>query len=65
MCFCHAGSGKVLPVSFKIPYRCNFGQNLAMIGAGETLGDWDASKCVKMQWSDGDLWTAELALQPE
>lgn len=28
------------------------------------LGDWDPSKCVPMQWTDGDYWTAELSVTP-
>lgn len=66
----HSGSSLVahasatpVRVSFRLPYRCNFGQNLRLVGSGAPLGDWDVSRSAAMTWSDGDVWKAELELQ--
>ena len=49
-------------VRFNLPYRCNFGQHLCVVGSGEVLGQWDLAQAVQMEWSEGDVWTAELPL---
>lgn len=57
----HAGD-MVVKVSFSVPYRCEFGQNLSLIGSSSALGEWDLQSCTNMHWSDGDIWRAELNL---
>lgn len=47
-------------VSFKLPYRCSFGQELAIVGSGEALGNWDVKNAKRMQWTDGDVWQVEF-----
>jgi len=54
-----------ISVRFAIPYRCQFGQHLRVIGGCERLGNWDLEKALPMSWNDGDLWTAELAFPSE
>lgn len=56
-------SGTPVRVSFGLPYRCNFGQNLRLVGSGAPLGDWDVSRSAAMTWSAGDVWKAELELE--
>ena len=47
-------------VTWKLPYRCHFGQSLGVVGSAESLGNWDPKKKVVMNWSEGDIWRAEL-----
>ena len=51
-------------VSFALPYRCEFGQHIALVGSDEYLGDWDVQRGVAMNWQDGDVWTVDLELPP-
>lgn len=49
-------------VKFKLAYRCEFGQQVCLLGSGDTLGSWDFSKAVPMEWTEGDIWRTELRL---
>mmetsp|Transcript_21771 Transcript_21771/g.37131 ORF Transcript_21771/g.37131 Transcript_21771/m.37131 type:complete len:245 (+) Transcript_21771:2-736(+) len=49
-------------ISLKLPYRVHFGQGLAIVGANTELGAWDTARAVRMAWSSGDMWEAELSL---
>lgn len=68
-CFANSdGSGAVsdgLTVRFRLPYRCHFGQQLCIVGNSEPLGKWEVQRGVPMRWTEGDVWEAELKLQPE
>lgn len=45
-----------------IPYHCNFGQHLCIVGSTESLGAWNIDQGVMMEWSDGDVWSADFDL---
>ncbi|KAK9811665.1 hypothetical protein WJX72_007965 [[Myrmecia] bisecta] len=64
VCFA-AGSGGQggVRVSFALPYRCNFGQHLCLVGSADPLGKWDVQSGVPMNWTDGDVWTVELDIK--
>jgi hypothetical protein len=47
-------------VSFRLPYRCEFGQNVSIAGSISPLGGWNVGQCLDMRWTDGDVWQAEL-----
>jgi len=47
-------------LTFRIPYRTAFGQDVAMVGSTDTLGNWDPQRGVGMQWSEGDVWYVDL-----
>jgi len=47
-------------LSFKLPYRCSFGQEIAIVGSGESLGNWDVHQAKPMHWTDGDVWEVEF-----
>jgi hypothetical protein len=51
-----------VPVIFKVPYQCAYGQNLYITGSDVNLGSWNIDKAVPMHWSDGDVWVAETSL---
>ena len=63
-----AGTSKpatsTLRLNFKIGYRVNYGQCLGVLGSGDSLGNWDPRRTVKMSWTDGDYWTVELTVAP-
>ncbi len=50
----------VLQMKFSLPYHCHFGQQLLLVGSHHALGLWDVLKGVSMQWSEGDVWHADL-----
>ncbi len=52
--------GKRVKVSFKLPYRCSFGQEICIVGSGDKLGNWQVQNGVKMQWSENDVWQVEF-----
>jgi hypothetical protein len=51
---------KTVKLSFKLPYKCSFGQEIAMVGSGESLGNWDVHQAKSMHWTDGDIWQVEF-----
>ncbi len=54
-----------VPVTFKLQYRCNFGQNMCITGVATTLGSWDVEQAVPLEWTDGDVWSASVKLNSE
>eukprot|EP00879_Flechtneria_rotunda_P007987 GHRR01008368.1.p1 GENE.GHRR01008368.1~~GHRR01008368.1.p1 ORF type:complete len:157 (+),score=10.71 GHRR01008368.1:149-619(+) len=51
-------------VSFFVSKRVAFGERIAVVGPTEKLGCWRPSDGLPLQWSEGDIWTAEISLQP-
>ena len=56
-----AGKKEIL-VRFSIQYCTRNGQSLVLIGDHPRLGKWRSSQAVRMTWSNGHLWTAEVEL---
>jgi hypothetical protein len=54
-----AGNKKVR-LSFKLPYRTHFGQDICIVGSSDALGAWDPSKGVGLRWSEGDVWEVDF-----
>eukprot|EP00798_Chlamydomonas_sp_ICE-L_P029145 gene29145-32365_t len=52
-----------LKITWKIPYHCDFGHTLGLVGKGNHLGDWNPSTAIRMTWSEGDVWIAELDVE--
>jgi hypothetical protein len=54
--------GQVQRVQFSTQLKLDFGQAVAVLGSCSSLGDWQASRAVQLQWSEGHRWsgTAEL-----
>lgn len=50
-------------VTFSLPYRCSYGQHLCLVGAGDSLGNWDVTKGRVMAWSDNDVWKADIEIR--
>jgi hypothetical protein len=51
-----------VPVTFKLQYHCNFGQNMCLTGVAKTMVSWDVQEAVPLQWGDGDVWSAQVQL---
>eukprot|EP00878_Enallax_costatus_P029705 GHUV01032247.1.p1 GENE.GHUV01032247.1~~GHUV01032247.1.p1 ORF type:complete len:209 (+),score=28.40 GHUV01032247.1:343-969(+) len=72
-CFQHktapapTGQQNKVKLSFKLPYRCSFGQELCLVGSGEALGNWSVDRARRMHWTDGDIWQVdfEVSAGPE
>lgn len=61
------GQANKVRISFKLPYRCSFGQELCLVGSGEALGNWSVENGKRMHWTDGDVWQVdfEVSAGPE
>ncbi|GAX85747.1 hypothetical protein CEUSTIGMA_g13162.t1 [Chlamydomonas eustigma] len=60
----NATRGGNVTVSWVLKHRCQFGQQVAVVGSLEELGNWSPEKGVFLQWTDGDLWRGHAALEP-
>lgn len=49
-------------VEFKLPYRCEYGQHVLVVGSDGLLGGWDVGQAAEMKWTPGDIWTIKLEL---
>ncbi|UPR03389.1 carbohydrate-binding protein [Chloropicon primus] len=49
-------------VRFSVVFVTREGQNVVLLGDHDELGNWDERKAVKMTWTEGHLWTAEVEL---
>uniref|UniRef100_A0A1D1ZRJ0 CBM20 domain-containing protein n=1 Tax=Auxenochlorella protothecoides TaxID=3075 RepID=A0A1D1ZRJ0_AUXPR len=56
-----AAGSQPVDIRFAIPFKCHFGQHLAVIGGPRQLGQWEAAAALPMTWQQGDVWAASLA----
>ena len=49
----------IVPEFFTAP-----GQVLALVGSSAALGNWEASRAVRLSWQDGHRWVADVQLEP-
>jgi hypothetical protein len=47
---------------FELQRRVEFGSAIALCGAAEPLGAWQADAAPRMRWSEGDVWRAVVRL---
>lgn len=55
MCFCPV-------LQFHVRYKCEFGQEVYLVGNCEPLGDWDVMQGVQLVWSPGHVWEGSVEL---
>merc|ERR1711933_716040 len=55
-------SDKRVKVTFKLPHRVKFGQEVVLVGDDKALGSWSVSKGKKLEWQEGDMWQATVDL---
>jgi len=53
---------KICKVTFNLKTHVEFGQQVEITGAEESLGMWGSSR--PLDWNDGDVWTCECDLAP-
>jgi 4-alpha-glucanotransferase len=51
-----------MTIDFKIHYNTSFGQQLFICGSVNSLGNWDTSKALKMNYNQGGFWTVQTTL---
>lgn len=51
-------------VRFSFRFETQPGERLWMLGDAPELGSWDMARAVRLRWSKGHVWAAELELPP-
>ena len=49
-------------VTFQIEYATIFGEEIAISGSGNSLGNWDQNKVFKLKWTNGNIWKGSISL---
>ena len=49
-------------VTFQIEYATIFGEEIAISGSGNSLGNWDQNKVFKLKWTNGNIWKGSIDL---
>lgn len=57
-----AGPSTLAKVVLSLHKPLRYGENVCISGSSPTLGSWDVKSAVKLQWNDGDVWSAALEL---
>ncbi len=51
--------------TFTVPAQpLAFGEHLALVGSAPELGVWEPQSGLKLEWADGDNWSAQAELAP-
>ena len=53
---------KIEKINFQIKYDTKFGEDLAVIGSIEELGNWKIDRALKMGWNENNIWKGTLYL---
>ena len=51
---------KIEKIIFQIKYDTKLGEDLAVIGSINELGNWKPCNALKMGWNEGNIWKTEL-----
>ncbi|CAD7695848.1 unnamed protein product [Ostreobium quekettii] len=51
-------------VKFIVPVRVNYGDSVKVVGNESALGGWDYDRGIPLQWSEGNIWTNKVDLNP-
>ena len=49
-------------VTFQIEYATIYGEEIAISGSGNSLGNWDQNKVFKLKWTNGNIWKGSISL---
>ena len=56
-----AGTSRpAVQLSLTLPHKCQYGQQLCIVGSTSVLGNWNTEQGVGMHWQPKDLWTANI-----
>ena len=50
---------------FRVNYRCNYGDSVYVVGNIEALGNWNPTRALKLDWSEGHNWMKKLKVMHE
>jgi len=51
-------------VKFIVPVEVKYGDSVKVVGNESALGAWDCDRGVQLQWSEGNIWTKIVDLNP-
>lgn len=54
---------KSTKVLFTIKQRVEFGKQIAVVGSTPSLGSWDPTAGLTLQWREGDTWQSEALIE--
>ena len=49
-------------VTFEIVYPTVFGEEIGILGSGESLGNWKQDKVIKLKWNKGNIWKGSISI---
>ena len=49
-------------VTFEIVYPTVFGEEIGILGSGESLGNWKQDKVIKLKWNKGNIWRGSISI---
>jgi hypothetical protein len=49
-------------LQFHVRYKCEFGQEVYLVGNCSALGNWDVLEGVQLVWSPGHIWEGSVEL---
>jgi hypothetical protein len=59
------GGSDSIRVRFRIPYDTRLGQNVVVVGNTSSLGAWETSQGLRLEWQAGGVWTGTTDLSRE
>ena len=51
---------KIEKINFEIKYDTKMGEDIAVIGSRNNLGNWEVNRALKMAWNNGNIWKGVL-----
>ena len=49
-------------VTFEIVYPTVFGEEIGILGSGNSLGNWNQDKVIKLKWNKGNIWRGSIPI---
>uniref|UniRef100_A0A1D2A6P8 CBM20 domain-containing protein n=2 Tax=Auxenochlorella protothecoides TaxID=3075 RepID=A0A1D2A6P8_AUXPR len=59
-----AAAATTVSVRIGVQRDVGYGRSVRLVGAGPRLGDWNPRQGVELAWTDGNVWTTDLDLEP-
>ena len=52
-------------VTFEIVYPTVFGEEIGILGSGNSLGNWNQDKVIKLKWNKGNIWKGSISINED
>ena len=52
-------------VTFEIVYPTVFGEEIGVLGSGNSLGNWNQDKVIKLKWNKGNIWKGSISINED